>query len=117
MPGKGLGDEISLVRSLSPTSSLAIISGMPRTKELRDLISRGGISFIPKTISVEQFIKVMHFIAKGGLYLPPEMIRRGGDKAESLRPWQRTSIRLTPRERDVLTELRQGRGNRRSHPP
>ena len=112
MPGMGKGEKIPMIRRLAPGSNLAIISGMSIGDGLRELISRGGISFIPKTLSGEQFVGVIKFISNGGVYLPPDMSRRVAVKPAA-RPGPHPDLgRLTPRERDVLDQLRLALSNK-----
>ncbi len=112
MPGMVGSNEIALLRAITCTSGLAIISGADYVDSLNDMIVRGGVSFIPKTLSALQFIEAIRLISKGGLYYPSDSVWQ---KSTHIAP--RIAVapelsRLTPRERDVLLQLRDGLSNK-----
>jgi DNA-binding NarL/FixJ family response regulator len=112
MPGMVGREGISVIRRFAPTSNIAVISGMSCCEGLLEIVLLGGVSFIPKTLSADQFIEVIKFISKGGLYVPPDLVR-GRSTGPVDRPYQHQDLdRLTPREREVLNQLREGLSNK-----
>ena len=102
-------EDMARVMALAPSGHVAVISGTPCSSWLRDIISNGGISLIPKTISAEQFIEVIKFISNGGLYLPLDIFNL--DTAAQPPPRQELGT-LTPRELEVLRLLCGGLSNK-----
>jgi len=102
-------DDIARIMALAPSGHVGVISGTPCSTWLRDMISKGGISLIPKTISAEQFIEVIKFISNGGLYLPLDIFKL--DTTVQPPPRQELGT-LTPRELEVLSLLCGGLSNK-----
>ncbi len=109
LSGMNGADELGRVKALGPAGRVAVISGTPCSTWLRDMISKGGISLIPKSISAEQFIEVIKFISNGGLYLPLDIMQT---EAVAQTTVEQDWGSLTPRERQVLSLLCGGLSNK-----
>ncbi|MFC6083680.1 LuxR C-terminal-related transcriptional regulator [Sphaerisporangium aureirubrum] len=97
------------VRASHPSLGIVLLSQHVETRHSVDLVSRGRFGYLLKdrVFDVDDFLDAMRRVAAGGSALDPEVVARliGGHRgADPL-----TS--LTPRERDVLALMAEGRTN------
>ncbi|MFE5770669.1 response regulator [Streptomyces sp. NPDC056485] len=100
-----------MIRSQWPGTSVLLLSQYVEERYAADLLTAraGGIGYLLKqrVADVEEFIDAVRRVAAGGTALDPQVVsqlllRRGGiDPLE----------RLTPREREVLALMAEGRSN------
>ncbi|MEV6685897.1 response regulator transcription factor [Streptomyces sp. NPDC051130] len=102
-----------MIRSRSPRTAVLLLSQYVEERYAADLLSgenSAGIGYLLKqrVADVEEFIDALRRVAAGGTALDPQVVaqlllRRGGgpDPLE----------RLTPREREVLALMAEGRSN------
>jgi DNA-binding NarL/FixJ family response regulator len=70
----------------------------------------GACGFISKTSSSRVMLSALRLIMAGGVYLPPAMMVHG--TPDDSRPTIGSTSFLTPRQREVLELLGQGRSNK-----
>ncbi|MER5731448.1 response regulator transcription factor [Streptomyces sp. NPDC002138] len=101
-----------MIRRQWPGTSVLLLSQYVEERYAADLLASqtGGIGYLLKqrVADVEEFIDALKRVANGGTALDPQVVaqlllRRGG----GLDPLDR----LTPRERDVLALMAEGRSN------
>ncbi|WP_329192826.1 MULTISPECIES: response regulator transcription factor [unclassified Streptomyces] len=102
-----------MIRSQSPGTAVLLLSQYVEERYAADLLSGengAGIGYLLKqrVADVEEFIDALRRVAAGGTALDPQVVaqlllRRGGG-ADPLE-------RLTPREREVLALMAEGRSN------
>lgn len=99
-----------MIRAQWPGTPVLLLSQYVEERYAADLLSThtGGIGYLLKqrVADVEEFIDALHRVAAGGTALDPQVVsqlllRRQADPLE----------RLTPRERDVLRLMAEGRSN------
>ncbi|MEW1634178.1 response regulator transcription factor [Streptomyces sp. NPDC093801] len=101
-----------MIRSQSPQTAVLLLSQYVEERYAADLLSSqsgAGIGYLLKqrVADVEEFVDALRRVAAGGTALDPQVVaqlllRRGGpDPLE----------RLTPREREVLALMAEGRSN------
>jgi len=111
MPGL---DGIGVLRALQAdglASGVLVLTSSQDDAHLVQAIRAGALSYLPKTADVDQVVASVRAAARGESVLQPAATAR------LLRELRRGSAadplgRLTPRERDVLTEVARGRSNR-----
>jgi DNA-binding NarL/FixJ family response regulator len=91
---------------------VVVMSGEGRDRALvEEMMALGAATFVPKSAAVEVSLEAIRRALAGGVWLPPEMIGKGGDSpplsAEALRaplpePITHADLGITPREFDVL---------------
>lgn len=111
MPGL---DGIAVLKALQAdglASGVLVLTSSQDDAHLVQAIRAGALSYLPKTAGVDQVVASVRAAARGESVLQPAATAR------LLRELRRGSAadplgRLTPRERDVLTEVARGRSNR-----
>jgi two-component system, NarL family, response regulator LiaR len=111
MPGL---DGIAVLKALQAdglASGVLVLTSSQDDAHLVQAIRAGALSYLPKTADVDQVVASVRAAARGESVLQPAATAR------LLRELRRGSAtdplgRLTPRERDVLTEIARGRSNR-----
>ncbi|MFF4452324.1 response regulator [Streptomyces goshikiensis] len=101
------------IREASPATAVLLLSQYVEERYAADLLatqSRAGIGYLLKqrVADVEEFIDALRRVAGGGTALDPQVVaqlllRRGGGPDPL--------SRLTPREREVLALMAEGRSN------
>jgi NarL family two-component system response regulator LiaR len=111
MPGL---DGIAVLKALQAgglASGVLVLTSSQDDAHLVQAIRAGALSYLPKTADVDQVVASVRAAARGESVLQPaataRLLRelRRGSPADPL-------ARLTPRERDALTEVARGRSNR-----
>ncbi|MBT2450250.1 response regulator transcription factor [Streptomyces sp. ISL-43] len=102
-----------MIRQQNPDTAVLLLSQYVEERYAADLLatqSGGGIGYLLKqrVADVEEFIDALRRVAGGGTALDPQVVaqlllRRGGGPDPL--------ARLTPRERDVLALMAEGRSN------
>ncbi|CAO3422608.1 LuxR C-terminal-related transcriptional regulator [Azospirillum doebereinerae] len=132
MPGwtsfAALGD----IHARLPKALLVVVSGSERRSDLLAALENGAAGFIPKSSSAKVLLGALQLVLAGGIYLPEQAIR-GGDRLdtghghghgvnghapetaadEGMGGFANSNgDQLTPRQRDVLSRLRDGKSNK-----
>jgi DNA-binding NarL/FixJ family response regulator len=97
------------LRSAYPDLGILVLSQHVETRHSVDLVTTGGFGYLLKdrVLDVDDFLDALARVAAGGSALDPEVVGR------LLRPRADNSplSLLTPREREVLTLMAEGRTN------
>ncbi|CAO3413365.1 LuxR C-terminal-related transcriptional regulator [Azospirillum endophyticum] len=133
MPGwtgfSALGD----IHAGLPKALLVVVSGSEKRSDLLAALENGAAGYIPKSSSAKVLLGALQLVLAGGIYLPEQAIR-GGDRVdqihggygggsyggngsgdamdESAALGNGNGDQLTPRQRDVLARLRDGKSNK-----
>lgn len=104
------------IHQKAPDVPVVVLSVKDSAHDVRSAIEAGAMGFIPKTSSAEVMVNALKLVLSGGVYLPPNLLRSepgrsvssiseagGGDAALA---------HLTPRQREVLALLAQGKTNK-----
>jgi DNA-binding NarL/FixJ family response regulator len=107
MPG---GGGLALLRALAevaPAVPVVVLSASENPADVRGALQGGASGFIPKSSSDEVILAAVRLVLSGGVYVPPVLLDRQphGPDAAGL-------AALTPRQRDVLDLLGQGKSNK-----
>ncbi len=109
-------DGLRQLHQKAPDIPVVVLSVKDSAHDVRSAIEAGAMGFIPKTSSPEVMVNALKLVLSGGVYLPPIVLRGesgrtsaalggegGGEAALS---------HLTPRQREVLALLAQGKTNK-----
>jgi DNA-binding NarL/FixJ family response regulator len=95
------------LRDAYPRLGVLVLSQHVETRHSVDLVARGGFGYLLKdrVLDVEDFLDALSRVAHGGSALDPEVVGR------LLNPHAGALALLTPREREVLALMAEGRTN------
>jgi DNA-binding NarL/FixJ family response regulator len=126
MPGMPWAEGLSAVRATAPDLPVVILSASNDRRLVLESVRLGAAGFIPKTSSSKVMLSALRLVLSGGIYLPPSLIAEAGmagpgesagtghaapfDPASEARP--ANAPPLTPRQREVLALLGQGKSNK-----
>jgi len=120
LPGAEKFSALDALRERHPALPVIVISGFDDPQIVRGAIDRGAMGYIPKTSSPAVMLNAVRLVLSGGVYLPPEILARGGAQdqapATARTPAARVvsaeGLGLTDRQADVLRLLVQGQSNK-----
>ena len=115
MPGMDGLDGLKLMRAQFPDLTIVMLSGVASPQDVREALDQGAAGFIPKHLSGEVMLGALELILSGGTYVPAMALAEGS--AEALAGAQGLAAdnaltALTPREREVVSLLIEGRSNK-----
>lgn len=83
---------------------VAILSGTAPPEVARRSLRAGAVGFLPKTLAPQSLVSAVRHMLAGETYMPLEFL--SGDESDG------NQISLTPRERDVLLGISEGKSNK-----
>ncbi|AWK87537.1 LuxR C-terminal-related transcriptional regulator [Azospirillum thermophilum] len=123
MPGWNGFSALGDIHARLPKALLVVVSGSERRSDLLAALENGAAGYIPKSSSAKVLMGALQLVLAGGIYLPEQAIR-GGDRFDFSQPVDAindetaqalssgAADQLTPRQRDVLARLRDGKSNK-----
>lgn len=126
MPGWTGFETLGEIHARLPRALLVVVSGSEKRSDLLAALENGAAGFIPKSSSAKVLLGALQLVLAGGVYLPEQAIRGdrlldpspaspaaggGSGDLEALGPLTGSEA-LTPRQRDVLNRLRDGKSNK-----
>jgi len=114
------GDSLRLavqVKQDFPESKVIVMDLLPVHEDIMDFVNAGVSGFIMKDATVDDLVSTIRSVAGGAHVLPPQMTSSlfsqiAKDAIAKGRPEVLDSVRMTPREREVLREVVKGRLNK-----
>lgn len=128
MPGWPGFSGIGMLRERQPNAKVVVVSASEAQADVREALENGAAGYIPKSSSAKVLLGALQLVLAGGIYLPEQAIR-GGDRVDQMHGGhggngsgdtmdESTALgsgngdQLTPRQRDVLARLRDGKSNK-----
>ncbi|MDH7972869.1 response regulator transcription factor [Sphingomonas sp. AR_OL41] len=110
MPGAAPRDGVAGLQAAAPGSPIIVVTGSHDDAILLDLLESGVAGFVSKTSSTEIIIAAIELVLCGGQYLPARLTELALAKraAPAVAPRQI----VTPRQREVLMLIADGRSNK-----
>ncbi|WP_432612354.1 LuxR C-terminal-related transcriptional regulator [Azospirillum brasilense] len=127
MPGWNGFSLLGEIHQRLPKALLVVVSGSEKRSDLLAALENGAAGFIPKSSSAKVLMGALQLVLAGGVYLPEQAIRgdhrmaadsapqsgNGAGDCDPLGPLaDGAGDQLTPRQRDVLNRLRDGKSNK-----
>ncbi|CCG42918.1 response regulator [Magnetospirillum molischianum] len=116
MPGMSWGDGLAKLRDVLPSDvPVIVLSASDDRRHVLQAVNMGAAGFIPKTSSSRVMLSALKLVLSGGVYLPPALLDQGpsGSDAAGLPVAGESALAaLTPRQREVLALLGQGKSNK-----
>lgn len=114
MPGMTWSEGLQRLKDLlGENVPLIVLSASDDRRHVLQAVNMGAAGFIPKTSSSRVMLSALKLVLSGGVYLPPALLEQGGglDGAGPMASENAVSF-LTPRQREVLALLGQGKSNK-----
>jgi len=123
MPGMNGLEAIRQLIEQAPSVPIAIVSASEDPSTIQACLQQGAQAFIPKTASKEVFVNALQLTLSGSKYIPPALLNglarqnnylsnSGHTQTDNDDIAYQYNPRLTLRQRDVLSLLKQGKTNR-----
>ncbi|MBI5165149.1 MAG: response regulator transcription factor [Magnetospirillum sp.] len=115
MPGMSWNEGIQRLKDALPEQvPIIVLSASDDRRHVLQAVNLGASGFIPKTSSSRVMLSALKLVLSGGVYLPPALLEQGTagfDGGGPLANEHAVSF-LTPRQREVLALLGQGKSNK-----
>jgi DNA-binding NarL/FixJ family response regulator len=112
MPGGPWPQRLAQLRQLLPQPGrIVIVSAASDYVSVGQAMTLGASGFIPKTASSRIFLSAIDLVLAGGAYLPPGILEQKTPSEPYLSPSMGINV-LTPRQREVLEQLKHGKSNK-----
>jgi DNA-binding NarL/FixJ family response regulator len=120
LPGVDGFEALRQLRDGFPSIPVVVLSASEQPETVIRAIDGGAMGFIPKTSSSQLLIGALRLVLSGGIYLPPEVLRKEEAIAPAAPPPVATpaqlrnprEIGLTDRQSQVLALVVQGKPNK-----
>ncbi len=110
MPGDTWEAGVQRIAAALPDGCrLVILSASDDQRQIRRAVELGAAGFISKASSSRIMLSALHLVMEGGIYIPQSILAIAAQPAQASSP---TSSMLTPRQREVMALLSQGKSNK-----
>ena len=114
------GDSLRMAEKVKkefPESKVIVMDLLPVHEEIVEFVNAGVSGFIMKDATVEDLVNTIRSVAEGAHVLPPQMTgtlfsQIARDAVIRGRPEALESVRMTPREREVINLIAEGLSNK-----
>lgn len=107
MPGMNGLSGVTTIQNASLETPIIIMSGSASTDDVHAALKVGAKGFVPKTLAGKSLINAVRLVASGESYVPTDILTQ----SRTVQPGGMRAP-LTPRETEVLGQLRQGHSNK-----
>lgn len=107
-----LGESVEHVRRLLPHAPVVVLARTGTPEILEKAVAAGATGFLPETAGVDEIQSCLESVLDGTPWLPVETEHVALLSKAIAGPGANLSSRFTPKEREVLQWLTQGRSNR-----
>jgi DNA-binding NarL/FixJ family response regulator len=119
MPGMQSAANLRAVRENFPSLRVAVVSGSERRMDILAALQAGVHGYVPKGLGIRELPGALQMIIDGSIYVPPCIAEVPANSDEAVTGTLGNSSRgsvpgadLTPRQRQVLELLVQGKSNK-----
>lgn len=114
MPGMTWNEGLQRLKDLlTDTVPIIVLSASDDRRHVLQAVNMGAAGFIPKTSSSRVMLSALKLVLSGGVYLPPALLEQSNSQADGLGIANENAVSfLTPRQREVLALLGQGKSNK-----
>jgi DNA-binding NarL/FixJ family response regulator len=105
------------VKKELPASKVIVMDLLPVHEDIVEFVNAGVSGFIMKDATLDDLVNTIRSVAKGAHVLPPQMTgtlfsQIARDAVARGRPEALDSVRMTPREREVINLIAEGLSNK-----
>jgi len=104
LPGKNGIEVTRELLAIDPDARVMIFSTFARDDEVQEALAAGTAGYLQKSAGREVLMDALRTVADGGMFLPVDLAQR-------LKSLQQGPV-ITPREREILALIAQGRANK-----
>ncbi len=113
MPGMQSAASLAAVRECYPDLPIAVVSGSDSRSDVLAALAAGVNGFVPKGLRDDDLVAALKTILGGAIYVPATLAQSTTTAAASEPAAASIDLaRLTPRQREVLDLLVEGRSNK-----
>jgi DNA-binding NarL/FixJ family response regulator len=114
MPGMESAASLAAVRECYPDLPIAVVSASENRNDVLEALAAGVNGFVPKRLVDADLVAALRTIVDGAIFVPASIAlgSAAAHGAPAPTPAPTDLSRLTPRQRDVLQLLVQGRSNK-----
>ena len=120
MPGMEGFENLKEICQMVGQTPVVVVSVKERAEDVRGAIDAGAMGYIPKSSSPQVLVQALKLVLSGGVYLPPHLLgvahsvpETWSETREAAEPVPSGPLgRLTPRQRQVLSLLAEGKSNK-----
>jgi two-component system, NarL family, response regulator LiaR len=114
--GAAIGEVLERIAAVRPGVRLVVLSADRNVSHAVDAARAGADAWVPKEVGADEFEAVVRAVCRGHSWYPPEMLgeilRELRADVGRIREYQDPLDVLSPRERDVLASMVEGRRGR-----
>jgi DNA-binding NarL/FixJ family response regulator len=118
--GLGNGDSLRVAEKVKkefPEAKIIVMDLLPVHEDIVEFVNAGVSGFIMKDATLEDLVSTIRSVANGAHVLPPQMTATlfsqiARDAVAKGRPETLESVRMTPREREVINLIAEGLSNK-----
>ncbi|MBT5414508.1 MAG: response regulator transcription factor [Rhodospirillaceae bacterium] len=104
-------DGLERMRARFPRVPTVVLSGDLSQIRIKEALNRGAAGYLPKTLGGKAMLRALELVMAGETFVPSLALDEGNGTAGDYDPTAPLSS-LTPREREVLSHLIEGRANK-----
>jgi two-component system nitrate/nitrite response regulator NarL len=113
MPGGTGFDGLDAMRKRRPQTPIVILSGSVRRQDMSDAFEHGASGYLPKTLGGDAMLNALRLVMAGEKFIPAALYEEAGGAGGAANLPADSPLRaLTPREREVLEQLIEGKSNK-----
>ncbi|MDH5691916.1 MAG: response regulator transcription factor [Gammaproteobacteria bacterium] len=113
LPGRSDVDALVLLRKTLPSVPIVVMSANENPSKVGEVFRYAIQGYIPKSSDTNIIKSAINLVLEGGAYLPPQLLAAGAIDSHSAQHTNTTHVAaLTPRQLDVLQELKLGKTNK-----
>ncbi|QCK84454.1 response regulator transcription factor [Phreatobacter aquaticus] len=112
MPGMASAASLAAVRECYPDLPIAVVSASENRNDVLEALAAGVNGFVPKRLVDADLVAALQAIVDGAIFVPSSMALGAAGRTAPPAAHVIDLTRLTPRQRDVLGLLVQGRSNK-----
>ncbi|OAN50184.1 DNA-binding response regulator [Paramagnetospirillum marisnigri] len=114
MPGMPWTEGLTRLKETLPdTVPVIVLSATDDRRHVLQAVNMGASGFIPKTSSSRVMLSALKLVMSGGVYLPPALLEPDNADSDGMPVAGDAAVAsLTPRQREVLALLGQGKSNK-----
>ena len=109
MPGMHGCAQIETLAEQAPTVPLVMLTGSENPQDMQCALDAGAAGYIPKSESPAVILQAVRLVLAGGVYVPPALLRNPAPAGTTN---AQATTTLTPRQREVLRMVIEGRTNK-----